>query len=178
MFPPLRLHQQVLCSRADDYSGRGVLCDAQHEGPLTRNPGNHNRDVVERLPTSAEVEFTLSLADYDTGAMDRSANMSFRNTLEGQISLTANTHTHIHTRLTLHCSILTFTQLCLYVLPMCGLLLRTLVCGLKQHTHLVYLHYNRRMGILSRLIKTHSLTSQVGFNNASWHLGHSKNPDK
>ena len=94
MLPPLRLHQQVLCSRAEDYSGRGVLCDARREGPLTRNPGNHNRDVVERLPTSAEVEFTLSLADYDTGAMDRSANMSFRNTLEGQISLTANTHTH------------------------------------------------------------------------------------
>lgn len=40
--------------------------------------------MVERLPTSADVEFTLSLSRYDTGAMDRSANTSFRNTLEGQ----------------------------------------------------------------------------------------------
>uniref|UniRef100_A0A672H9G5 Tyrosinase n=1 Tax=Salarias fasciatus TaxID=181472 RepID=A0A672H9G5_SALFA len=74
---------RVLCSQATDYNDRGVLCDARAEGPLRRNPGNHNRNLVERLPTSAEVEFTLSLPDYDTGAMDRSANMSFRNTLEG-----------------------------------------------------------------------------------------------
>ncbi|XP_035522934.1 tyrosinase-like [Morone saxatilis] len=74
---------RVLCSRAEDYNNRGVLCDVREEGPLRRNPGNHNRNVVERLPTSAEVEFTLSLPNYDTGAMDRSANMSFRNTLEG-----------------------------------------------------------------------------------------------
>lgn len=38
------------------------------------------------MPTSADVEFTVSLNEYDTGAMDRSANMSFRNTLEGQLS--------------------------------------------------------------------------------------------
>uniref|UniRef100_A0A8C5DTN6 Tyrosinase n=1 Tax=Gouania willdenowi TaxID=441366 RepID=A0A8C5DTN6_GOUWI len=74
---------RILCSQAADYNSRGVLCDARDEGQLRRNPGNHNRNLVERLPTSAEVEFTLSLADYDTGAMDRSANMSFRNTLEG-----------------------------------------------------------------------------------------------
>ncbi|KAM7374401.1 hypothetical protein PAMP_007058 [Pampus punctatissimus] len=74
---------RVLCSQAEDYNDRGVLCDARGEGPLRRNPGNHNHDVVERLPTSAEVEFTLSLTNYDTGAMDRGANMSFRNTLEG-----------------------------------------------------------------------------------------------
>ncbi|KAG7217037.1 hypothetical protein INR49_027576 [Caranx melampygus] len=74
---------RVLCSRADEYDDRGVLCDARGEGPLRRNPGNQNRSVVQRLPTSAEVEFTLSLANYDTGPMDRSANMSFRNTLEG-----------------------------------------------------------------------------------------------
>lgn len=75
-----------MCSRAEEYNNRGVLCDAKAEGPLRRNPGNHNRNSVERLPTSADVEFTLSLTNYDTGAMDRSANMSFRNTLEGQIS--------------------------------------------------------------------------------------------
>ncbi|KAM4546400.1 tyrosinase-like [Fundulus diaphanus] len=74
---------RVLCSQAEDYNDRGVLCDARDEGPLRRNPGNHNRNLVERLPTSAEVEFTLSLPNYDTGAMDRTANMSFRNTLEG-----------------------------------------------------------------------------------------------
>lgn len=86
------LHPQVLCSQAQDYSARGVLCDATEEGPLRRNPGNHNRNLVERLPTSDDVEFTLSLTNYDTGPMDRSANMSFRNTLEGQISLTTYTN--------------------------------------------------------------------------------------
>ncbi|XP_067113845.1 tyrosinase-like [Osmerus mordax] len=74
---------KVLCSRAADYNSRGVLCDGTVEGPLLRNPGNHNRNIVERLPTTAEVEFTVNLPDYDTGAMDRTANMSFRNTLEG-----------------------------------------------------------------------------------------------
>ncbi|XP_005807149.1 tyrosinase-like [Xiphophorus maculatus] len=74
---------KVLCSQAEEYSNRGVLCDARNEGPLRRNPGNHNQNIVERLPTSADVEFTLSLPNYDTGAMDRTANMSFRNTLEG-----------------------------------------------------------------------------------------------
>ncbi|XP_061595296.1 tyrosinase-like [Cololabis saira] len=74
---------EVLCTRMDDYNSRGVLCDATAEGPLLRNPGNHDRNLVERIPTSEEVEFTVSLPDYDTGAMDRSANMSFRNTLEG-----------------------------------------------------------------------------------------------
>ncbi|XP_010896514.2 tyrosinase [Esox lucius] len=74
---------KVMCSRAEDYSARGVLCDGSDEGPLLRNPGNHNHNVVPRLPTAAEVEFTVSLPEYDTGAMDRSANFSFRNTLEG-----------------------------------------------------------------------------------------------
>lgn len=101
LYVPACLHQQVLCSRAQDYSDRGVLCDAREEGPLRRNPGNHNRSVVQRLPTSAEVEFTLSLTNYDTGAMDRSANMSFRNTLEGQISLTTDAHMLLYTAL--HC---------------------------------------------------------------------------
>uniref|UniRef100_A0A667XQP1 Tyrosinase n=1 Tax=Myripristis murdjan TaxID=586833 RepID=A0A667XQP1_9TELE len=73
---------RVLCSQAEEYNEQGVLCDAREEGPLLRNPGNHNRNIVERLPTSAEVEFALSLPNYDTGAMDRSANMSFRNTME------------------------------------------------------------------------------------------------
>ena len=75
-----------MCSQAAEYNSRGVLCNGTGEGPLLRNPGNQNRDVVSRLPTSAEVEFTLSLAQYDTGPMDKSANMSFRNTIEGQLS--------------------------------------------------------------------------------------------
>ncbi|XP_020778725.1 tyrosinase-like [Boleophthalmus pectinirostris] len=74
---------RVLCSRPEDYNSRGVLCDVRPEGPLRRNPGNHDRNLAERLPTSADVEFALSLTSYDTGAMDRTANMSFRNTLEG-----------------------------------------------------------------------------------------------
>lgn len=142
------LHQQVLCSRAEEYSDRGVLCDARQEGPLRRNPGNHNRNVVERLPTSAEVEFTLSLTNYDTGAMDRSSNMSFRNTVEGQISSALNPHT----LLTVGRSTLNYIQLCsatfhsycvnvLLCLPSCAGYVRatlyvfkdTLICGLKQH---------------------------------------------
>ncbi|XP_029303986.1 tyrosinase-like [Cottoperca gobio] len=94
---------RVLCSRAEDYSNRGVLCDAGEEGPLRRNPGNHNRNLVERLPTSAEVAFTLSLTNYDTGAMDRGANMSFRNTLEGfgdpQTGLGNSSHRGMHAAL-------------------------------------------------------------------------------
>ncbi|XP_059913354.1 tyrosinase-like [Gadus macrocephalus] len=74
---------KVICSQPGAYNERGVLCDASQEGPLRRNPGNHNRNLVPRLPSSAEVAFTLGLRDYDTGPMDRTANMSFRNTMEG-----------------------------------------------------------------------------------------------
>uniref|UniRef100_A0A8C9RJM5 Tyrosinase n=1 Tax=Scleropages formosus TaxID=113540 RepID=A0A8C9RJM5_SCLFO len=74
---------KVICSLAPEYNIRGVLCDGTAEGPLLRNPGNHDRGFSSRLPTWADVEFTVSLPDYDTGAMDRTANMSFRNTLEG-----------------------------------------------------------------------------------------------
>ncbi|XP_069578295.1 tyrosinase-like [Brachyistius frenatus] len=74
---------RVMCSKIAEYNDRGVLCDATAEGQLRRNPGKQNRNVVERLPTSADVEFTLSLREYDTGTTDRTSNMSFRNTLEG-----------------------------------------------------------------------------------------------
>ena len=77
------LRIKVICSQPGAYNDRGVLCDAGPEGPLRRNPGNHNRNLVPRLPSSAEVAFTLGLRDYDTGPMDRTANMSFRNTMEG-----------------------------------------------------------------------------------------------
>ncbi|KAM9331869.1 tyrosinase-like [Pholidichthys leucotaenia] len=91
---------KVLCSQAEDYNNRGVLCDGREEGPLRRNPGNHDRNLAEGIPTSAEVEFTLSLANYDTGAMDRSANMSFRNTLEGfgdpRTGLGSSSHLGMH----------------------------------------------------------------------------------
>ncbi|XP_054610758.1 tyrosinase-like [Dunckerocampus dactyliophorus] len=94
---------RVLCSQAQDYNDRGVLCDARAEGLLRRNPGNHNRNVVERLPTSADVAFTLSLANYDSGAMDRTANMSFRNTMEGfgdpQTGLGSSTRMGMHAAL-------------------------------------------------------------------------------
>ncbi|XP_030602226.1 tyrosinase-like [Archocentrus centrarchus] len=94
---------RVLCSQSETYNERGVLCDARAEGPLRRNPGNHDRNLAERIPTSAEVEFTLSLPNYDTGAMDRSANMSFRNTLEGfgdpQTGLGNSSHLGMHASL-------------------------------------------------------------------------------
>uniref|UniRef100_A0A4W4FKH2 Tyrosinase n=1 Tax=Electrophorus electricus TaxID=8005 RepID=A0A4W4FKH2_ELEEL len=74
---------KVICSRAPEYSMRGVLCDGREEGPLLRNPGKHDRNLAVGLPTAANVEFALNLAQYDTGDMDITANMSFRNTLEG-----------------------------------------------------------------------------------------------
>ncbi|KAL4657347.1 tyrosinase-like [Arapaima gigas] len=74
---------KVICSLAPEYDTKGVLCDGTPEGPLLRNPGNHDHRITSRLPTWADVEFTVSLPDYDTGPMDRTANMSFRNTLEG-----------------------------------------------------------------------------------------------
>lgn len=75
---------QVVCSQPEDYNSREVLCDGSPEGPLRRNPGNHDRNRVRRLPTSADVESVLRLTEYETGAMDRRANMSFRNALEGK----------------------------------------------------------------------------------------------
>nr|ANN11874.1 tyrosinase protein [Cyprinus carpio 'color'] len=74
---------KVICSQPEDYNQREVLCDGSPEGPLLRNPGNHDPNRVPRLPTSADVESVLSLTEYETGLMDRSANMSFRNALEG-----------------------------------------------------------------------------------------------
>ncbi|XP_018604419.2 tyrosinase [Scleropages formosus] len=74
---------KVICSQSEEYNRREVLCDGTAEGPLLRNPGNHDRNRVSRIPTSADVEFVLSLTDYETGPMDRGANMSFRNVLEG-----------------------------------------------------------------------------------------------
>ncbi|XP_051535147.1 tyrosinase-like [Myxocyprinus asiaticus] len=74
---------KVICTQPDDYNNREVLCDGSPEGPLQRNPGNHDRNRVRRLPTSADVESVLSLTEYETGSMDRRANLSFRNALEG-----------------------------------------------------------------------------------------------
>uniref|UniRef100_A0A8B9QLU7 Tyrosinase n=1 Tax=Anas platyrhynchos TaxID=8839 RepID=A0A8B9QLU7_ANAPL len=52
-------------------------------GPILRNPGNNDKSRTPRLPSSAEVEFCLSLTQYESGSMDKMANYSFRNTLEG-----------------------------------------------------------------------------------------------
>lgn len=57
-----------------------------------RNPGNHDRNRVQRLPTSADVDFVVGLPEYETGPMDRLSNMSFRNAIEG-----THTHTLLHT---------------------------------------------------------------------------------
>ncbi|XP_043928139.1 tyrosinase [Protopterus annectens] len=74
---------QVICSRPEDYNTRRTLCDGTPEGPIIRNPGDHDRSRTPRLPTSTEVEFCVSLPEYETDSMDRFANQSFRNTLEG-----------------------------------------------------------------------------------------------
>ncbi|XP_036391960.1 tyrosinase [Megalops cyprinoides] len=74
---------KVICTQPEDYNRREVLCNGTGEGPLLRNPGNHDRRRVSRLPTSADVEFVVSLTEYETDPMDRTANMSFRNALEG-----------------------------------------------------------------------------------------------
>lgn len=66
------------------YNAREVLCDGSPEGPLLRNPGNHDPSRVPRLPTDADVEFVLSLTQYESDTLDRRANMSFRNVLEGK----------------------------------------------------------------------------------------------
>lgn len=74
---------QVICSRSEEYNSRQQLCNGTNEGPLLRNPGNHDKGRTPRLPSSADVEFCLSLTEYESGTMDKMANFSFRNTLEG-----------------------------------------------------------------------------------------------
>lgn len=78
------LYVKVICTQPEDYNNREVLCDASGEGPLLRNPGNHDRARVPRIPTSPDVDFTVGLPLYETGPMDRFSNMSFRNVLEGR----------------------------------------------------------------------------------------------
>lgn len=82
-----RCSVQIICSRSEEYNSRQVLCNGTPEGPLLRNPGNHDKARTPRLPSSADVEFCLSLTQYETGSMDRTANFSFRNTLEGNTYL-------------------------------------------------------------------------------------------
>ncbi|XP_026994519.2 tyrosinase [Tachysurus fulvidraco] len=74
---------KVICTHPDEYNAREVLCDGVPEGPLLRNPGNHDPSRVPRLPSNADVEFVLSLRQYESDTLDRRANMSFRNVLEG-----------------------------------------------------------------------------------------------
>ncbi|KAM3837492.1 tyrosinase [Vipera latastei] len=74
---------QVICTQSEEYNSRQALCNGTNEGPVLRNPGNHDKRRTPRLPTSADVEFCLSLTQYETGTMDKMANFSFRNTLEG-----------------------------------------------------------------------------------------------
>ncbi|XP_066535256.1 tyrosinase [Hoplias malabaricus] len=74
---------KVICTLPEVYNSQEVLCGGTGEGPLLRNPGNHDPNRVRRLPTTADVEFVLSLGEYETGPMDRRANLSFRNALEG-----------------------------------------------------------------------------------------------
>lgn len=75
---------QVICTQPEEYNRREVLCNATGEGPLLRNPGNHDRGRVPRLPTTADVEAVVGLSEYETDTLDRFANGSFRNALEGE----------------------------------------------------------------------------------------------
>ncbi|KAJ7423810.1 Tyrosinase [Pitangus sulphuratus] len=74
---------QVICTRSEEYNSQQALCNATSEGPIRRNPGNNDKSRTPRLPSSADVEFCLSLTQYESGPMDKMANYSFRNTLEG-----------------------------------------------------------------------------------------------
>ncbi|XP_071589450.1 tyrosinase [Heliangelus exortis] len=74
---------QVICTQSEEYNRQQTLCNGTSEGPILRNPGNHDKSRTPRLPSSAEVEFCLSLTQYESGPMDKMANYSFRNTLEG-----------------------------------------------------------------------------------------------
>uniref|UniRef100_A0A8C5QH66 Tyrosinase n=1 Tax=Leptobrachium leishanense TaxID=445787 RepID=A0A8C5QH66_9ANUR len=74
---------QIMCSQAGEYNSLRVLCNGTDEGPIIRNPGKHDRSRTPTLPTSAEVEACLELGLYETEPMNRTANFSFRNTLEG-----------------------------------------------------------------------------------------------
>ncbi|GAB5577323.1 tyrosinase isoform X2 [Prionailurus iriomotensis] len=74
---------QIICTRLEEYNSHQALCDGTPEGPLLRNPGNHDKARTPRLPSSADVEFCLSLTQYESDSMDKAANFSFRNTLEG-----------------------------------------------------------------------------------------------
>lgn len=75
----------MICTQPEEYNNREALCNTTGEGPLLRNPGNHDTNRVRRLPTASDVEFVLSLPEYETGPMDRFANRSFRNAIEGHI---------------------------------------------------------------------------------------------
>lgn len=86
-FVSLFLCLQVICTQLEDYNNREVLCNTTGEGPLLRNPGNHDPNRVRRLPTTADVESVINLSEYETDSMDRFANRSFRNAVEG---------THVH----------------------------------------------------------------------------------
>ncbi|NXB73146.1 TYRO Tyrosinase, partial [Donacobius atricapilla] len=74
---------QVICTQSEEYNSQQALCSATNEGPIRRNPGNNDKSRTPRLPSSADVEFCLSLTQYESGPMDKMANYSFRNTLEG-----------------------------------------------------------------------------------------------
>ncbi|XP_063286924.1 tyrosinase [Pelobates fuscus] len=74
---------QIMCSQTSEYNSRRALCNGTGEGPIIRNPGNHDRNKTPSLPTSAEVEACLALTNYETDPMNKFSNFSFRNTLEG-----------------------------------------------------------------------------------------------
>ncbi|KAG8137017.1 hypothetical protein E2320_005558 [Naja naja] len=60
LIPQLELGILVICTQSEEYNSRQALCNGTNEGPVLRNPGNHDKRRTPRLPTSADVEFCLT----------------------------------------------------------------------------------------------------------------------
>lgn len=79
----------MICTQPEEYNSREALCNTTGEGPLLRNPGNHDPNRMSRIPTTADVESVVGLTEYETEPMDRFSNRSFRNAIEGTYTHTA-----------------------------------------------------------------------------------------
>ncbi|XP_066263915.1 tyrosinase-like [Branchiostoma lanceolatum] len=87
---------QVICTRDDEYDELRTVCDGSPEGPLLRNPGTV--PDYSTLPRWQDVQDVLKLDQYEPPPYDRSANFSFRNTLEGFAAPdgTASVRSYLH----------------------------------------------------------------------------------
>lgn len=64
------------------------LCNGTSEGPIFRNPGgNVDRPSVQTLPQPGDVSKCLQVESYDSLPFNSDSDQSFRNTLEGILSI-------------------------------------------------------------------------------------------